>query len=76
MQHSIMPETGFVRITHICGDKKRGIPAVLPISRSTWWLGVASGKFPKGVLLGPRTRARRVEDIRALIDNPYAYEVR
>ena len=26
---------------------------LLPISRSTWWAGVASGRYPKPVKLGP-----------------------
>lgn len=26
---------------------------ILPIARSTWWAGVASGRYPKPVKLGP-----------------------
>ncbi|WP_244480140.1 hypothetical protein [Methylobacterium sp. Leaf465] len=26
---------------------------MLPIARSTWWAGVASGRYPKPVKLGP-----------------------
>ena len=61
------PEIGFVRLPQIIGDRKRGIPAVIPVSEAAWWRGVASGKYPKGVLLGPRTRAYSVESIRALV---------
>ncbi|MCZ6898389.1 MAG: AlpA family phage regulatory protein [Betaproteobacteria bacterium] len=39
----------------------------MPVSRTTWWLGVKSGRFPKPVKLGPNTTAWRVEDIRELI---------
>ena len=70
-----LPETGYVRLPQIVGraaDTTRepprpAIPAVIPVCRSTWWAGVASGKYPKPVKLGPRTTAWRVEDIRALI---------
>lgn len=62
-----LPESGFLRLPHIIGDTKRGIPAVIPVSKSAWWAGVASGRFPKPVKLGPRTTAWRVSDIRALI---------
>ena len=64
------PETGFVRLKQIIGDKKADppIPAVFPIGKSQWWEGVKSGRFPTPVKLGPRTTAWRVEDIRALID--------
>jgi prophage regulatory protein len=63
----MLPEIGYVRLPQIIGDRKKGIPPVIPVSRATWWAGVASGRFPAGVLLGPRTRAWSVESIRTLI---------
>lgn len=63
-----LPESGFVRLPQIIGDKKRGIPAVVPVSKTAWWDGVKSGRFPKPVKLGPRTTAWHVEDIRRLIN--------
>jgi prophage regulatory protein len=70
MAHQVqLPETGFLRLPQIIGDKTADppIPAVIPIGRSTWWEGVKSGKYPRPVKLGPKTTAWRVEDIRALI---------
>jgi prophage regulatory protein len=64
-----LPSTGFVRLHQIIGDRKRGIPGVLPIGRTTFLTGVKSGKYPKPVKLGERTVAWRVEDIRNLIDS-------
>jgi predicted DNA-binding transcriptional regulator AlpA len=66
MDRSI-PQTGFLRLRQIVGDKTQGIPPIIPVSTSTWWAGVASGKFPKPVKLGPATTAWRAEDIQALI---------
>lgn len=66
MTHQL-PETGFLRLSQIVGNEKRGIPAIIPVCKATFWAGVASGRFPKPVKLGPRTTAWRVEDIRALI---------
>jgi len=65
-----LPQTGYLRLPHIIGDPKAKppIPAVIPVSKSTWWQGVKDGRFPKAVKLGPRTTAWRVEDIRALIE--------
>ncbi len=67
-----LPETGFVRLPQIVGRKPTnsdpGIPALFPVSASTWWAGVRSGRFPKPVKLGERITAWRVEDIRALIE--------
>jgi prophage regulatory protein len=66
---NILPASGFVRLSHIIGNPKTypPIPAIIPVSKSTWWAGVKSGRFPKPIKLGPRTTAWRVEDIRNLI---------
>lgn len=65
-----LPQTGFLRLTQIIGNPKAQppIPAVIPVSKSTWWAGVKSGRYPQPVrTLGLRITAWRVEDIRTLI---------
>ena len=65
-----LPETGYLRIWQIIGDAnaRPPIPPVIPVSKSTWWAGVKSGRYPQPVRsLGRRITAWRVEDIRALI---------
>lgn len=62
-----LPETGFLRLPQIIGDPAKGLPPIIPVKKSTWWKGVADGRFPQPVKLGPRVTAWRVEDIRALI---------
>ncbi len=64
-----LPETGFLRLPQILGDSKTQppIPPLIPVSKSTWWAGVKSGRYPRPVKLGPRITAWRVEDIRRLI---------
>jgi predicted DNA-binding transcriptional regulator AlpA len=57
------PKDGFVRLSSILSPK-----GPLPISHSSWWAGVASGRYPKPVKLGPRITAWRVNDLRALMD--------
>nr|WP_084086971.1 AlpA family phage regulatory protein [Lysobacter daejeonensis] len=65
-----LPDTGFLRLRQILGDAKATppIPAIWPVSRSAWWEGVRSKRYPAPVRLGPRTTAWRVEDIRMLIE--------
>lgn len=65
-----LPKTGFIRLSQIVGDKKANPPvsAIIPVSRSTWWAGVKSGRYPQSVKLSERCTAWRVEDIRALIE--------
>jgi predicted DNA-binding transcriptional regulator AlpA len=70
MQLYQLPEKGFLKLPAIIGDKKTTppIPALIPMSRTSWLDGVKSGKYPKPVKLGERSVAWKVEDIRALIE--------
>ncbi len=54
-----IPEIGFIRLATVL--------TVIPVSKSTWWAGVKSGKFPRPVKLGENTTAWKAEDIHALI---------
>ena len=58
-QQAVVPETGFVRLPQVL--------SVFPVSRSTWWSGVKSGRYPAPVKLGPNITAWRAEDIHRLI---------
>jgi prophage regulatory protein len=62
--------SGFLRLNAIIGPT-----GPIPVSRSSWWAGVASGRFPQPVKLGPRTTAWRAEDIANLIDSLSKIEV-
>ena len=67
-----LPETGYLRLRAIIGDPEADppIPAIIPISASSWWAGVKSGRYPQPTrALGARITAWRVEDIRALIES-------
>ena len=66
--NSINP-LGFLRASQILGNKKKGIPALIPVSRSSWYAGVRDGKYPKPKKLGPRTSVWRASDILAIVDS-------
>nr|GAT44056.1 predicted protein [Mycena chlorophos] len=63
---SFLPATGYLRQRQLIGKKPSntdpGVPAIIPISASTLWDWVRSGRFPKPVKLGANTTAWRVED--------------
>ena len=63
-----IPETGFLRLRQILGDKKTGTPGLIPVSRTAFLNNVRTGLYPGPIKLGARTTAWRVSDIRALID--------
>jgi prophage regulatory protein len=65
-------QDGLLRISQIVGDPKADppIPAIIPVSRSTWWAGVKSGRYPQPLKhLGERITCWRSSDIHALIEN-------
>ena len=71
--HSL-PEAGYLRLAQIIGRPAQGrrlaITPLIPVSKSTWWAGVRSGRFPRPTkVLGPGMTAWRVEDIRAFIEH-------
>jgi predicted DNA-binding transcriptional regulator AlpA len=53
------PETGFLRLKQVL--------ELIPVSKSTWWSGIAAGRFPQPVSLTPRTTAWRASDIQSVI---------
>lgn len=59
-----IPNEGFVRLKAILAPV-----GPIPVSKSTWWAGVASGRYPKPIKLGPRITAWRAEEIRALMED-------
>jgi prophage regulatory protein len=40
---------------------------IFPVSKSTWWHGVKTGKYPKSIKIGIRTTAWLADDIYQLI---------
>ena len=56
-----IPATGFLRLPQVL--------SIIPISKSAWWAGCKTGRYPKPVKLGPRTTVWKVEDITALIES-------
>ena len=55
-----IPPCGFLRLPQVL--------ALLPTSKSAWWEGCRTGRYPKPIKLGPRTTVWRAEDIRAFIE--------
>ena len=51
---------GFLRLPQVLD--------LVPVSKSTWWAGCKTGRFPKPVKLGPRTTAWKAEDIAVLLE--------
>ncbi len=58
----------FYRLREIIGDRKLGIPGIVPVSRAAWYAGIKNGRYPKPVKLSEKTAAWRVSDIEVLVE--------
>jgi|GEM_PF-1494203 len=63
MPPAVLPKTGFVRLKQILAPS-----GPLPISRSGFWAGVKTGRFPKPRKISARVTVWRAEDIHALLE--------
>lgn len=63
MSDNTFHQTGFLRLHAIIAPR-----GPIPVSKSTWWAGVKSDRYPKPVKISERVTAWRVEDIRAFIE--------
>jgi predicted DNA-binding transcriptional regulator AlpA len=64
-----MSKEYFYKEKHIIGDKKAvpPVPAIIPVSRTTWRNGIKAGIYPAPVKLGARSIAWRAADIAELV---------
>jgi predicted DNA-binding transcriptional regulator AlpA len=58
--HVTLAENSLLRLPQVL--------ALIPVSRSAWWAGCKSGRFPKPVKIGPRTSAWKGSDILAVLE--------
>jgi len=67
-EHLLSNPDRLLRINELIPPKSTGKPPLVPVSRSTWWAGVKSGRFPQPVKLGPRTTCWKAGEIKALLE--------
>lgn len=68
---SVLSPNTLLRLPEIIGRRAKGnspaVPALIPVSESTWYAGVKSGRFPKPIRIATRCVAWRYSDIAGLI---------
>ena len=47
---------------------------IIPVSKSTWWAGIKSGRFPQPIRLGRGITMWRKEDIEAYVESMAAQQ--
>lgn len=58
----VLPSVGFVKLATVL--------KIIPVSRSAWYEGISTGRWPPPVKLSKRSVAWRVEHIRYILDHP------
>jgi len=67
-----VPLTGYLRLPQIIGDPAKGIPAIIPVSKSTWWAKCKNDpSWPQPCRLSARCTAWLAADVMALVDRLY-----
>ena len=77
INHSISKDS-LLRLSQIIGNLKASPPIqpIIPVSKSTWWAGIRTGRFPKPVnSLGGRVTAWRASDVLKLVDQENTKEI-
>lgn len=59
-----LPQTGLLRIKQVL--------KFIPVSRSSWWAGVKSGRYPAPQKLSPRVTVWSCQSIRKIIEGQAA----
>lgn len=57
-----LPSTGLLRVSQIL--------QFIPVSKSCWWAGVRSGKFPHPIKLSKRVTCWQARDIQKIVNGP------
>jgi prophage regulatory protein len=58
-----MPDAAYIRLPQVL--------ELFPVSKSTWWEGVATGKYPAGHKLSAHITAWKLGDIRKLLNGAW-----
>ena len=62
---TVFPQTGLVRLSQILAPD-----GPIPVSRSSWWAGVKTGRYPQPIKLSSRVTCWRAEDVCSLFASP------
>jgi len=63
MKYKMKSDLQFGRLVRL-----KEVLELIPISKSSWWDGVRTGKYPAPVKLGPRLTCWRLQDILELAE--------
>lgn len=58
----------YLRVSDITRNRRTGKPGLLPITPSTWWSWVQSGKAPAPIRLSPGCTVWRESDVLAFVE--------
>ena len=63
MSSEVIASRAYLRVSEIANNRRTGAPGMLPVSASTWWAWVKSGKAPAPIKLSPGVTVWRSSDV-------------
>lgn len=72
-----LAHSGYLRLEQIVGNPRKGVPAIIPVSKTTWWHKCKTDPtWPQPVKLSERCTAWLAADVMALVHRLAKGEVR
>lgn len=69
----VIPAEGFVRVSQLLG--RRGVPGILPISRTEMYRQLRAGRIPQPIKIGKRAVAWSAATVRLMIAELEAQQI-
>lgn len=69
MAIEVVASSAYLRVSDITRNRRTGKPGVLPVTASTWWSWVKSGKAPAPIRLSPGCTVWREADVLAFAES-------
>jgi predicted DNA-binding transcriptional regulator AlpA len=63
MESEAIAPRAYLRVSDITRNRRTGKPGLLPVTASTWWAWVKSGKAPSPIKLSPGCTVWREADV-------------
>lgn len=68
MKTEVIASRAYLRVSDITRNRRTGAPGILPVTTSTWWAWVKSGKAPAPIKLSPGCTVWREADVLAFAE--------
>lgn len=69
MATEVIASRAYLRVSDITRNRRTGEPGLLPVTPSTWWAWVKTGRAPAPIKLSPGCTVWRTADVLAFAES-------